>query len=189
VLIYGAGKIGMNLKGVLESSNLYTILGYIDDNSTKRGKVIDGVQILPFSESLLDGTVYPGQVDELIIAVRNLSLERKDEIADICLRNGIKVRTIPPVEKWINGSLSISQVKDINIEYLLERDVIRLDSENISSQVKGKSVMITGAAGSIGSEIVRQLLQFNPFRIILVDQAESPLFDIENEVKEKRTGV
>lgn len=189
VLIYGAGKIGMNLKGVLESSNLYTILGYIDDNNAKRGKVIDGIQILPFTESLLDGTLYAGNVDELIIAVRNLSPERKNEITDICLRNSVKVRTIPPVEKWINGSLSISQVRDINIDYLLERDVIRLNSENVSSQVKGKSVMITGAAGSIGSEIVRQLLLFNPSRIILIDQAESPLFDIENEVKAKKTGV
>jgi FlaA1/EpsC-like NDP-sugar epimerase len=189
VLIYGAGKIGMNLKGVLESSNLYTILGYIDDSASKRGKVIDGVQIMPFSDLLLDGTFYSTPVDELIIAVRNLSPERKNEIADVCLRNGVKMRVIPPVEKWINGTLSIGQVKDINIDYLLERDVIRLDSENVANQLCGKVVMITGAAGSIGSEIVRQVLHFSPMRLVVVDQAESPLHELENEIRSRKSGV
>jgi FlaA1/EpsC-like NDP-sugar epimerase len=189
VLIYGAGKIGINVRNVLEASQHYKVLGFIDDSAYKAGKDIDGLQVLPFSESVLDGSLYSNTVDELIIAVRSLTSDRKNEIADICLENQIKVRVIPPVSKWINGELSIGQVKDLNIDYLLERDVIRLNSNHVADQLRGKSVMITGAAGSIGAEIVRQVMQFIPARIILIDQAESPLHELENEVRSKKMGI
>lgn len=189
VLIYGAGKIGINVRNMLEASQLYNVLGFIDESAYKAGKNIDGLQVLPFSENSLDATLNSYAIDELMIAVRNLSSERKNELADICLENQVKVRIIPPVSKWINGELSIGQVKDLNIDYLLERDVIRLNSDNVASQLRGKSVMITGAAGSIGAEIVRQIMQFFPARIILIDQAESPLHELDNEVRSKKTGI
>lgn len=189
VLIYGAGKIGINVRSMLESSQLYNVLGFIDESVYKAGKNIDGLQVLPFSENVLDASLNSYNIDELMIAVRNLSPERKNQLADICLENQVKVRVIPPVSKWINGELSMGQVKDLNIDYLLERDVIRLNSDNVANQLRGKSVMITGAAGSIGSEIVRQIMQFFPSRIILVDQAESPLHELDNEVRAKKTGI
>ena len=189
ILIYGAGKIGINVRNMLEASQQYNVLGFIDDSAYKAGKNIDGLQILPFSENSLDTTLNSYSIDELMIAVRNLSPERKNELADICLENQVKVRIIPPVSKWINGELSIGQVKDLNIDYLLERDVIRLNSDNVANQLRGKSVMITGAAGSIGAEIVRQIMQFFPARIILIDQAESPLHELDIEVRGKKSGI
>jgi FlaA1/EpsC-like NDP-sugar epimerase len=189
VLIYGAGKIGINVRNMLESSQQYNVLGFIDDSLHKAGKNIDGLQVLPFSENMLDSSINSYAIDELMIAVRSLSAERKNELADICLENQVKVRIIPPVSKWINGELSMGQVKDLNIDYLLERDVIRLNSDNVANQLRGKSVMITGAAGSIGAEIVRQIMQFFPARIILIDQAESPLHELDNEVRSQKTGI
>jgi FlaA1/EpsC-like NDP-sugar epimerase len=93
--------------------------------------------------------------------------------------------TVPPVSSWINGELSFKQIKKINIEELLERDAIKLDEDNISKQVKNKTVLVSGAAGSIGSEIVRQLIKYKPSKIILLDQSESPLYEMEMELAEK----
>lgn len=189
VLVYGAGKIGITVRTMLESSQQYKVLGFIDENIHKAGKTIDGLPIIPYSEGMLDSALNSYEIDELIIAVRSLSPERKNELADICLDNHVKVRVIPPVTRWINGELSIGQVKDLNIDYLLERDVIKIKSDNIANQLRGRVVLITGAAGSIGSEIVRQIIQFNPSKIVLVDQAESPLNDLENELRALKSGV
>jgi FlaA1/EpsC-like NDP-sugar epimerase len=189
ILIYGAGKIGINVRSMLEATNQYKVIAFIDDSAYKAGKEIDGLEIYPFSESVISGSLFSEPIDELVIAVRSLSTDRRDEIVDLCLESQVKVRVIPPVNKWINGELSLGQVRDLNIDYLLERDVIRLNSDNVANQLRGKVVMITGAAGSIGSEIVRQILQFSPERIVLIDQAESPLHDLENEIRGKKLGI
>src|SRR5690606_24115243 len=102
---------------------------------------------------------------------------------DICLRNEVKVRMVPPVEKWIKGELSMSQIKEIHIEDLLERDAINLANPEIKSHIRGKTICITGAAGSIGSELVRQIIHYRPRNLVLIDQAESPLFEIDREVR------
>jgi FlaA1/EpsC-like NDP-sugar epimerase len=109
-------------------------------------------------------------------------------MVDACIRNQVKVRTVPPVEKWVGGELSINQIKEVNIEELLGRETIQLNNSSIASDLKGKRVCITGAAGSIGSEMVRQVAAYGPERIILIDQAESPLYEIEREIKAKLAG-
>jgi len=110
---------------------------------------------------------------------------RKQEIVDLCLSHNTKVLNVPPVTNWINGQLSFRQIRKIQIEELLEREPIRLDEDNISKQLNGKTVLVTGAAGSIGSEIVRQIARFNPGMLILLDQAESPLYELEMECLEQ----
>ena len=186
-MIYGTNKSAQIARQIIEenSGNKYKVIGYLDDNKKHVGKVVNGVKIF---DARSDFDTIPGSkiVKELILSERNISIERKNELVDICLSKNIKVRMVPPVEHWVKGELSLNQIKDINIEELLERDSIKLDNFNITQELKGRRVMVTGAAGSIGSEIVRQALYYNPELIVLVDQAESDLFDIENELKLKK---
>jgi FlaA1/EpsC-like NDP-sugar epimerase len=123
-------------------------------------------------------------VELLIIAIQQISPERKKVIIDQCLMHRVQVRNIPPVHKWINGELSIKQIKDVNIEDVLGRDPIQLDVTGIKQELEGKTVVITGAAGSIGSELARQIVQFKPERLILIDQAESALNDLNLELED-----
>ncbi|MCK5702839.1 MAG: polysaccharide biosynthesis protein [Cyclobacteriaceae bacterium] len=187
VLIYGTRKSAQMARQIIEenSAQQYKVIGYLDDNKQHVGKVVNGVNIFDARKDL-EIIINTKSIKELIISERNISIERKNELVDICLAKNIKVRIVPPVEHWVKGELSLNQIKDINIEALLERDSIKLDNYNITEELKGRKVMVTGAAGSIGSEIVRQTLYYNPDLIILVDQAESDLYEIENELKLKK---
>ncbi len=187
VLIYGAGEAGFATKRVLEhdaTSNV-TVVAFIDDDTRKVGKVVDGVRI----QHRLDlQTISMSQkIDEIIIAAFNMAPTKKNELVDFCLDHDIKVLNVPPLDKWINGEFSARQLQTIKIENLLEREPIRINNEEIAHQIKGKRVLVTGAAGSIGSEIVRQLLRFQPHTIILCDQAETPLHQLELELQEINT--
>lgn len=183
VLIFGAGQTGIITRHVIDSTPRMQIVGFMEDNANKIGKVVDGTKIYDARKDNLDHYFDELNIDELVITVRDISLERKNEIVDACLRNKVKVRTIPPVEKWVGGELSISQIREINIEELLGREAIQLNNPSIINDIKGKRICITGAAGSIGSELVRQVASYLPERIILIDQAESPLYEIEREIK------
>jgi len=187
VLIYGTNKSAQMARQIIEENtgNNYKVIGYLDDNKKHVGKVVNGVKIFDANNDL-EVIIDTKKVKELIISERNISIERKNELVDICLEKNVKVRIVPPVEHWVKGELSLNQIKDINIEELLERDSIKLDNYNITQELKGRRIMVTGAAGSIGSEIVRQALYYNPELIVLVDQAESGLFEIENELKLKK---
>jgi len=125
----------------------------------------------------------------LIIANRNISKEKLNYLVDTCLKFNIKVQQVPPVTQWLNGKLDSEQLKDINIEDLLEREVIKLDNEKIHFELKGKKILVTGAAGSIGSELVRQLCNYRPSIIILCDQAETPMHELYLEIKENSKKV
>jgi FlaA1/EpsC-like NDP-sugar epimerase len=183
VLIFGAGQTGIITRHVIDSTPRMQIVGFMEDNSNKIGKVVDGTKIYDARKDNLDHYFDDLNIDELVITVRDISLERKNEIVDACLRNQVKVRTIPPVEKWVGGELSINQIREINIEELLGREAIQLNNPSVINDIKGKRICITGAAGSIGSELVRQVASYSPERIILIDQAESPLYEIEREIK------
>lgn len=186
VIIYGAGDSGLLTKRTLEeeSKNRIKVVAFVDDNPAKAKKRIDGVPIY-HTETHLEKLVKENKVNEVIISIQNISRQRKKDLIEACLALNIKIKVIPPVDKWINGELSVSQFKKVNIEDLLERDEIQLDLEKISENIKGKTILITGAAGSIGSEIVRQLIPFYPAKLVLVDQAETPLYELENQLKEK----
>jgi FlaA1/EpsC-like NDP-sugar epimerase len=187
VLVYGTDKAAQMTRQIVEehSGRKNKVIGYLDDNRTHVGKVLNGVKIYDARKdikTLLDNK----QVRELIISDRNISIERKNELVDFCLNRNVKVRIVPPVEHWVRGELSLSQIKNIKIEELLERESIQLNNFNIAQELEGKRVMVTGAAGSIGSEIVRQALFYKPEMLMLVDQAESDLFTLENEIKLKK---
>lgn len=185
VIIYGAGESGIITKRTLDrdAAVKYKVVGFIDDDEKKKGRSLEGVFIYPTSK--LAELVKENEVETLIISIQNIPSDKKNAIVEECLQLGIKVLTVPPVAKWINGELSFNQIKVINIEDLLEREPIKLDLKLINEQLNDKVILITGAAGSIGSELARQCAKFNPKLLILLDQAESPLHELELEFVEK----
>jgi len=185
VIIFGAGESGIITKRTLDrdAGLKYNVLAFIDDDTKKEGKILEGVKIMGMNK--LEDLLSKHDVAHLIISVQKISPARKKNLVDICLHYDTKVLNVPPVTDWINGELSFKQIKKIQIEELLERDAISLTTENIKQQLSNKTILVTGAAGSIGSEIVRQVIQFQPKKIILLDQAESPLYDMEMELKDE----
>jgi len=185
VIIFGAGESGIITKRTLDrdAGTKYKVLAFIDDDKKKQGKMLEGSSI--FGLDKLKELLQNNNVAHLIISVQDLLPARKQEIVDICLNYETKVLNVPPVTNWINGELSFKQIKKVQIEELLGRDPILLDKEDIREQIANKVILVTGAAGSIGSEIVRQIIPFHPKKIILVDQAESPLYDVELELYDK----
>jgi FlaA1/EpsC-like NDP-sugar epimerase len=119
---------------------------------------------------------------QVIMAINNIGLQAKRKISDVFLDRGVIVKTLPPVDKWVGGEFAINQIHNVKIEDLLGREEIQMNNKRISEEMNSQSIMVTGAAGSIGSEIVRQLIAYFPAKIILVDQAESGLFDLEYEL-------
>jgi FlaA1/EpsC-like NDP-sugar epimerase len=184
VIIYGAGEAGIAAKRTLDHDNKVNMLltAFIDDDERKTGKAIDGIKIYHTREflSLIKGE----KIEDLIIASQNILPVRKNRIVDLCLENGIKVLTLPPMRSWINGQISSKQLQNIKIEDLLEREPIEIHNEIISEQLRGKRVLVTGAAGSIGSEIVRQIALFSPQMVIINDQSETPLHELHLELQE-----
>lgn len=185
VIIFGAGEAGVITKRALDRDMgiKYKVVAFIDDDKNKWGKKLEGTNIYGFHK--MDKLLQTGEIDNIIISAQKLKPEKKQEIIDVGLSHDAKVMTVPPVTNWINGELSFNQIKKIKIEDLLEREVIKLEIDKISKELEGKTIMVTGASGSIGSELVRQILNFLPKKIILIDQAESDLFDLEIELTEK----
>lgn len=187
VAIFGAGSLGMTTLEVLKRNKRpnYRIVGFWDDLSSLKGKAIDGVKVIGGVDAL-DQMKELG-CQELVIAIhpKNLSVEVKTSIANKALELGMKVKEAPDSEEWIEGSFGAHQIREIKVESLLERSPIKVNMDSIANELAGAVVMVTGAAGSIGSEIVRQILPFEPKRLLIVDQAESALYDLQNEIKEK----
>ena len=189
VVIFGAAATGVATQRVLENDGLANIqvIAFIDDDRKKGSKNLNGAPILSFNEFKEMVAIKP--VDELIIATYTLPTKRKNELVDFCLDHDIKVLSVPAYSKWAEGKFSSRQLQSIKIEDLLERDPIQINNNEIKAQIKGKRILVTGAAGSIGSEIVRQLIPYSPEVIILCDQAETPLHNLELELKENGTRI
>jgi len=183
VLIFGAGQTGIITRHVIDSTPRMKIMGFLEDNPAKIGKLLDGVQIFSADAHTLDTLLDDLSIDEIVITAKDISFDRKNELVDVCIRNQVRVRSIPPVEKWVGGELSINQIREVKIEELLGRESIRLQNPLVEESLRGSRVLITGAAGSIGSELVRQVSQVKPDCVVLVDQAESPLYEVEREIR------
>jgi FlaA1/EpsC-like NDP-sugar epimerase len=186
VVIFGAGESGLITKRTVDQDkdSRKKVICFIDDDPKKRYKTLEGLKIYNTSDDFAQ-LVEKYKIDELIIAVQEIQKKRREELVELCLKHKIHVKTVPVASDWLNGELSAKQIKDIKIEDLLERDPINLDQDQILDQIKDKVVMITGACGSIGSELVRQIVKYYPKQLILVDQAESPLYELELELQEK----
>lgn len=185
VIIYGAGAAGIITINALKQDLHfeYKVVAFIDDDEMKLGQMLDGVPVLGSHNVLNQKYIKGKQVQQLIIAVPTMRPIHKRAISNRALDLGLTVKAVPHITTWIDGSFSSNQIQDIKIEDLLERESIKLDNANVSREVNDKIVMVTGAAGSIGSEICRQLVQYNPKKVIMLDQAESPMYDLQFELK------
>ena len=186
IIIYGADEVGIAaMRSLDHDPNVnMTIVAFIDTDRHKKGKSIDGIKIYHANE--LAQFTSQNKVDELLIA-GTISPKEKNKIVDYCLEHDIKVLTLPPVQSWTNGEIDASQIQKIKIEDLLERDSIHIHNELMGEQLQNRRILVTGAAGSIGSEIVRQLAAFHPQMIILNDYSETPLHDLQLELNENFT--
>lgn len=184
VFIYGAK--GVNIAKALRVNlrNHYRLRGFIADEPELINKVMMGVKVFPNDESLID-VLNDRDVHTIIISPAKMEELKKSDMADRLLAHNIKLMTAPPLSEWSGQTLNRTQLKEIQIEDLLQRDPIEIDIHKVASHLEGKRVMITGAAGSIGSEIMRQVASFNPYKLILVDQAETPLHDIRLELQDR----
>ena len=184
VLIYGAGASGILTRNALMQDIYisYNVAAFVDENQGKVGKMLEGIRILPPQIVFTKDYIEKNKIDQLIISIQNLCPEKQRSIVEEALDLDLEVKVVPAIDKWINGQLSSEQIRKVKIEELLQRDPIKMDSSNVSKYIFGKSVLITGAAGSIGSGLVRQVLTYRPAKLILLDQAESALYDIQTEI-------
>ena len=184
VLIYGSDTSAVLVKQALESSvkTNFSVIGFVDDDPNKINKEIQQLKVYDIDK--LENLIKKRKVDRLIIMNHHLDEQAKKIALEKCLALGIQVLTVPPSDQWIYGKLNLQQIKDLKIEDLLQRKPIQIDTSRISEDLQGKRVLVTGAAGSIGSEIAQQVLGYKPAMIILCDQAESPLHELRLQVEE-----
>lgn len=184
-LIIGAGEAGAMVAKEMyghPTSGLLPV-GFIDDDLRKQGMDLFNIPVLGRREDI-PHLVVEYKIDEIIIAMPSAPGQKIREIVDICKGTGVRVKTVPGVYELIDGKVSVSQLREVQLDDLLGRDPVQLDMERIAAYLKGKTVLVTGAGGSIGSELCRQVARFQPGALILLDNTENNLFDIEQELKE-----
>ena len=184
IVIFGAGESGVTTKRTIDRDNAskYKVLAFFDEDPTKIGMQLEGLPVVNYH--YLNNYLKTNNVSFLIIAVQKIGNAKVKDITETALPHNVKVLKVPPVSRWLNGNLSFKQIKKVKIEDLLERTQIQLDLSLLNPELSGQTIMITGAAGSIGSEIVRQLLQFPYKRLVLIDEAETPCFFLQGEINQ-----
>lgn len=184
VIIYGAGESGMLTRNALVQDRMvcYNVVAFVDDNFRKSNKMLEGVPVLSPKKVLNEEFIEKYGIDQLVLAIQHLNFRKRKSIIEHCLELQIEIKVVPPIYSWINGQLSSGQIRKVKIEELLERDPIKMDNAHVAKDLYGKVVLISGAAGSIGSGIVKQVLNYRPAKLILLDQAESGLYDLQTEI-------
>jgi FlaA1/EpsC-like NDP-sugar epimerase len=184
IIIVGAGSMGRAAQNAIEQDVNYKdyVIAYLDDNKSKAGKNINGIPILKAENALTSEYINTKNVGKLVVAIKNISGVRLKELSNAALELGIEVSRVPPTSNWVNGELTAKQIRPISLEELLGRDPINLSYETLNGFIKGKTVLITGAAGSIGSELVRQVMRQKPKLLVCVDQAETPIYHLDQEL-------
>lgn len=185
LLIVGAGDAGEKIfREIRDNAHLhYRVVGFVDDDPHKVGRTIHGISVLGTMADM-DALSNSLEVDDILIAIPSATSKQMRGIMDSCQDCGVSFKTLPGMGELINGKVSVKAIRDVAYSDLLGREVIRLEEERIGGYLNGTNVLVTGAGGSIGSELCRQIGRFKPSRIILYDIAESPLYDIELELKQ-----
>ncbi|HTN46503.1 MAG TPA: nucleoside-diphosphate sugar epimerase/dehydratase [Flavipsychrobacter sp.] len=186
IVIYDAGDYGLSTKRIISDSP-YTdmvAIAFLDDNPNKKNKILEGIPIKGTDDASIAKLKTEG-VQSILIAKESISSEKLNFIVDQALKHDLRVQQVPPIDKWLHGKLASEQIKDVHIEDLLEREVIDIQNDSINKEITGKTILVTGAAGSIGSEIVRQLMVYKPSMLIMCDKAESPLHELQIEMEER----
>lgn len=189
ILIYGSGSDSILVKKALEggTANALNVLAFVDDNEDKINKHIEQKNV--YHSKSIEALQRKFNIQKVLFVGDDLNVNGKKVTIDKCIELGIKVVTVPQSDKWLYGKLTPNQIKDLKIEDLLHREPIVLTKNNILREMQGKRILITGAAGSIGSEIVRQIVEFKPEYVVLCDQAETPLHDLQLEIEDDFQGA
>ncbi|WP_313096682.1 nucleoside-diphosphate sugar epimerase/dehydratase [Empedobacter sp.] len=184
ILIYGAGDSGLITRDILHNDTQfnYKVIGFIDDNISKVGTFIDGVKIYSIHD-INEKFIDKHEITEIIISIQNIKTNQLLKLSKSIEELPVKIKIIPPISNWIDGTYKPAQIKQLKIEDLLGRESIQLNNPIINKEIKGKIVLVTGAAGSIGSEISRQIAMMDFDQLILIDHAESALYDIQQYLK------
>ena len=184
VLVYGAGDGGTMLLRTLsqDTNSKFKIKAFVDDDPKRAKSQINTIKVYSPEKALTPEFIEKYSIDVMIVAIPSLNEERKKEIIEKGLALNLVVKSIPSFDKWVDGKISTNQIQDIKIEDLLGRKPIQLSNQNVSREIMGKVVLVTGAAGSIGSEICRQVMHYSPAKLIMLDQAESPMYDFQFEM-------
>jgi len=184
VLIYGAGDGGTMLMRTLsqDTSSKFRIMAFVDDDPKRVHKQINTIKVYSPEEAMTKEFLKTHNINAMILAIPSLNEERRKEIIQQGMALDLKVMSIPSFDKWVDGKIMTSQIQDIKIEDLLGRKPIILGKSNVIREINDKVVLVTGAAGSIGSEICRQVMHYNPKKLVMLDQAESPMYDFQFEM-------
>ena len=183
--IYGAGTAGQLTYTALKPKA--SVQGFIDDNPSVQNKTIDGLKVYSFKTACDKMGDYLEH--EIIVAIQNISPFDKSEIVERFIQKGISVKVVPAIEDWAKGKLTFNQIKPINVAQLLGRREIDLDLDHLKNHLTGKIVLVTGGAGSIGAELVKQIAHYNPKKIIIIDQAETPVFELYHLPKQSNSST
>ncbi len=183
-LIYGAGDGGTILMRTLNQDPVskFKIIAFVDDDPKRVGTQINTIKIYPPKVAMTKEFLEKSGIVSMIVAIPSLDEKRRKEIIEQGIALNLIVKSVPSFDKWVDGKISSNQIQDIKIEDLLGRNPIKLDKENVIREIKGKTILVTGAAGSIGSEICRQVMLYDPKQLIMLDQAESPMYDFQFEM-------
>src|SRR5690606_30154863 len=178
ILIYGAGESGIMTQNALAGSmdKNTKIVAFLDDDLRKVGNSINGTRVVE-TDAIDKEFIQKHQINEIIISIQNTASSKLRTRVETFIDYVPTIKVVPPIEQWISGELSVNQIKPIKLEDLLDRSPINIENKKLQYEFKGKVLMVTGAAGSIGSEIARQLSKFNFEKLVLVDIAESSLYD------------
>ena len=187
-LLFGAGPNGLRTKRALDDSNAVNVIGFIDDDPAKIGRSIEGLSVVSLGQKL-EKLIENKKVQQIIITSSEVTQKEKNELFQFFKAKGVRIFTVPPLDDLASSKGIVGNLTPVKIEDLLKRDQINIDQEKNKIQYRNKTILVTGAAGSIGSEIVRQLIQIEPKEIILYDQAETPLFDLKNELVKQKCSV
>lgn len=167
-----------------DNNSQFNVIGFIDDSPLKIGKQFNRTKVFSVND-ITDEFISKNNIKEIIISIQNINNIKLLEISDKLITKNVKVKIVPPVEQWIDGDLNVNQIKDVNIEDLLDRSPIKVDNPSLKKDFFQKTILITGAAGSIGSELTNQISQYNYKQLLILDQAESPLYNLQQNLKTK----
>ncbi len=183
VLIVGAGNAGEMLLREMQKTHVgnYEPVGFVDDDATKRGVSIHGVKVLGTLVEVPE-LVKSSRIDEVVIAIPSAPGKEMRRIVDMVTQAGVPIRTMPGIDQLISGQVTLNQLRSVNIEDLLGRDPVSLDTDSLKALIAGQVVLVTGAGGSIGAELCRQVVRFNPKQLVLVERSEPALFEIHREL-------
>ena len=185
ILVFGAGATGVTVRNAIKQdrNSNRDVIAFIDDNPKLQGKSIDGIKVVSIDQAFNLDFIEQHKIKEVVWSVQNTGGDSFFNVGELCIKNNIEFHKVPNIKDWIGGNLSRKQIKRVRIEDLLNRTVISLENRNLSNFISNKTILVTGAAGSIGSELCRQILFYGPKNLILFDNAETPMHDLYLELR------